>query len=295
MGNLPLTRVSPSPPFTYSGIDFAGPFHTRMAKGRGTKTQKGYISVFVCMVTKAIYLELVGDLSTNAFLAAYKRFTACRGNCREIHSDNGTNFVGANTQLNKELNLAIKQATSEVASLIANDGTTWKFIPVATPHFGGLWEASVKAVKSHLKTNLSNTTLTFEEFCTVLHQIEACLNSRPLTQLSNDPNDLQALIGRPIIAPPEPSVLEKNPHTRWKLLTKLTQKFWLRWSLEYLNTLQQRSKWRRATDPIKEGEIVLIKQQNLPTTKWMQGRVILTHPGEDGLPRAVTVQAQTKL
>lgn len=193
MCNLPLNRVSPSPPFAYSGVDFAGPFQTRMSKGRGTKTQKGYICVFVCMVTKAIHLELVSDLSTNAFIAAYKRFTARRGNCVEIQSDNGTNFVGANSQLNKDVNMAIKQATAEVASIIANDGTTWKFIPVASPHFGGLWEAGVKAVKSHLKKTLSETTLTFEEFCTVLYQVEACLNSRPLTPLSNDPKDLQAL------------------------------------------------------------------------------------------------------
>jgi hypothetical protein len=95
--------------------------------------------------------------------------------------------------LDKDLKLSIRDATEEVAKLIENDGTTWKFIPPATPHLGGIWEAGVKSMKTHLTSKL-----TFEEFSTVLSRIEACLNSRPITPISSIPTDLKSLtLGQP--------------------------------------------------------------------------------------------------
>lgn len=169
------------------------PFNIRMSKGRGNKTYKGYISLFVCLSTKAIHLELVSDLTAEAFIAALKRFVSRRGISAEIYSDNGTNFDGANKKLCLDLQMAIKEAISLAAESLANDGIQWKFNPPSAPHFGGIWEAGVKSVKGHLQKVLKDSTLTFEEFTTLLTQIEACLNSRPLTALSNDPDDLEAL------------------------------------------------------------------------------------------------------
>jgi len=95
MGNLPASRVSPTPPFYRTGVDYAGPFSIKISRNKS----KAYLCVFVCFSTKALHLEIVTDLSTPAFLNALKRFIARRGKCYSIHSDNGTNFVGANNAL----------------------------------------------------------------------------------------------------------------------------------------------------------------------------------------------------
>ena len=151
MGILPEARVTPSSPFSNTGIDYAGPFSIRVSKGRGNKSYKGYIALFVCLSTKAIHLELVSDLTAAAFLAAFKRFTSRRGMPSNVYSDNGTNFVGARNELSKELQLAIQQASKNVADQAANNGINWHFIPPGSPHFGGIWEAGVKSAKRAFK------------------------------------------------------------------------------------------------------------------------------------------------
>ncbi|XP_071057316.1 uncharacterized protein [Onthophagus taurus] len=206
MGNLPKTRTIAAFPFYITGIDYAGPFMIREKRGRGSKLRKAYVSLFICFATKCIHLELVSDLTTNNFLLALKRFVARRGKPLHIYSDNGTNFVGAQREL-KELTNLVKANIDEIELLetFTNDqGIHWHFGPPYAPNFGGLWEAGVKSTKHHLKRVLNNDHLTFEEFTTLLVQIEAILNSRPLTPLSNDPDDFtpltpaHLLIGRPL-------------------------------------------------------------------------------------------------
>jgi hypothetical protein len=146
----------------------------------------------------------------------------------EIHSDNGTNFQGASKEIRKQFKAVIKEATEAAADELANDGVTWRFITVASPHLGGLWEAAVKSTKNHLKRVLGETKLTYEEFTTVLVQIEACLNSRPLYPMSNDPEVLDAitpghfLITRPIVAPPRANHAGREPEQEMGLAQKIT-------------------------------------------------------------------------
>lgn len=274
MGQLPAPRVTLGRPFQKCGIDFAGPIQTRMSKGRGCRSYKSYIAVIVSFATKAVHLELVSDLTAAALLAALRRFIARRGLCTDIYSDNGTNFRRASKDLAKDLALAIRGALSHVAELLANDGVNWHFIPPGSPHFGGLWEAAVRFVKRHLVRVIGSHTLTYEEMATVLHQIEAALNSRPLTPLSTNANDLQALtpghflIGAPLTSFPEPNILDITLKSRWCLLQQLYQLFWKRWQKEYLNSLQQRPKWRRTHANLKAGQLVIIKDDLLPPTKW---------------------------
>ncbi|XP_073979886.1 uncharacterized protein [Rhodnius prolixus] len=191
MGHLPKDRVSVSRPFSITGLDFAGPIIIKSGVRKSTKTTKAYICVFVCFAARAIHLEVVSDLTTNAFLAALRRFMSRRGVCTRIYSDNATNFVGAAKELNKLFKN--KEINQSVPELLASEGIEWKFIPARSPHFGGIWEAGVKSVKYHLKRVIGNSILNFEELYTVLTQIEAILNSRPLTYLSSCPEDLSLL------------------------------------------------------------------------------------------------------
>lgn len=177
MADLPRERVIMARPFTYRSVDYAGPITLKAVGVRSTKTFKGYIAVFVCFSIKAFHLELVSDLTQNAFLAAFRRFIARRGVPHTMFSDCGTNFVGAKNTLAKYETEAIEYCSTR--------GVEWKFIPPASPHFGGLWEAGVKLVKTHLKKTLGTTVLNFEEYTTLLTQIEACLNSRPLCPITN--------------------------------------------------------------------------------------------------------------
>ena len=107
MGELPKARVRPSSPFECSGVDYAGPINLRLTKTRGKGTMKGYIVIFIYMATRAVHIELVEDYSSEAFIAASHRFTARRGQCKKLYSDQGTNFVRADTQLRQMLTLLL--------------------------------------------------------------------------------------------------------------------------------------------------------------------------------------------
>ncbi|XP_035213254.1 uncharacterized protein LOC118187155 [Stegodyphus dumicola] len=243
MGDLPSPRVQPSRPFAVTGVDYAGPYSIKSQVGRRTKTFKCYVSIFVCFSTKAVHLELVSDLSTSTFLAALKRFIARRGKPSKISSDCATNFKGASKEL-KEIykNAARIEKSSELCDYITSEGITWLFNPPTSPHYGGLWESNVKSMKFHLKRVLGSTLLTYEEFLTVLTQVEACMNSRPLCAMSSDPNDFSALtpghflIGAPLLAIPESDLsdVKSSRLKRWSLVQQTVQHFWKRWCAEYL-------------------------------------------------------------
>lgn len=142
MGQLPADRVQPSRPFTVTGIDYAGPVFIKGGTPRRPTRIKTYICVFICFSTKAIHLETVSDMTTAAFLAALTRFTARRGRPAKIHTDNGSNFVGAEAELRRMLE-HLRSAASEkdVSFWAANNQVEWKFLPAQAPHFGGLWES----------------------------------------------------------------------------------------------------------------------------------------------------------
>ena len=150
---------------------------------RGAPTSvKAYVSLFVCVSTKAIHLELASDLTSEAFLASFRRFIARRGRVSHLYSDQGTNYRGASSEL---IELA-KAASSKLE-------IQWYFNPPGAPHFNGLSEAGVKSVKTHLYRLIGDQLMTYEEFYTLLTCIESILNSRPLSPISEDPNDLTPL------------------------------------------------------------------------------------------------------
>ncbi|XP_062534520.1 uncharacterized protein LOC134203653 [Armigeres subalbatus] len=211
MGELPSPRVSVSRPFMKTGVDYFGPVYIRSAPRRAAV--KAYVSVFVCFCTKAIHLELVSDLSTDRFLQALQRFVSRRGRASDIYSDNGTNFVGARNKLTELQGLMKDRIHRErITTEMAKDGIQWHFNPPSAPHFGGLLEAAVRVTKNHLMKVIGENPVSAEDYSTLLTQVEACLNSRPLTPMSDDPNDLEPLtpahflIGSSLQALPDPAL-----------------------------------------------------------------------------------------
>ncbi|XP_070524570.1 uncharacterized protein [Cardiocondyla obscurior] len=300
MGDLPSSQVNLERPFSETDVDYASPILVRRNAGRGQASCKGYIALFVCMATKAVHLEAVGHLTTEAFLNAYRRFAGRRRVCRKLYSDNGTNFRGADTEL-RNLFQEYSDFYQTATQHFATRSTEWSFIPPRAPHFGGLWEAGVKFMKRHLIKVIGDYKLTYEELSTVLTQIEACINSRPLCPLTDEPDDLAVLTPAhfltggtsALIFEPEPPNLPENRLTRYQLLQRMKLHYWKRWSTDYLTTLQQRVKWERRQKNLEIGQLVVVKKDGLPPAKWIIGRVMKLHPGADKEVRVVTIHTPT--
>ncbi|XP_043472072.1 uncharacterized protein LOC122504847 [Leptopilina heterotoma] len=300
MGQLPTVRVTPSRPFLHTGVDYAGPDVLKTRLGLGAKTYKGWLAIFTCFSTSAVHLEVVSDYSANAFLAAYRRLVGRRGIFQVLYSDCGTTFQGANSTL-RQLFSDASLDHDHLKQLLLNDGTLWKFNPPAAPHFRGKWEAAVKLVKFHLNRTIGDTPMTFEELTTLLIQIESVLNSRPLSALSEDPDDLKTLtpghflIGQALNTIPKPSLLDISTSRldRWQFLQQRLQYFWSRWSSECLQRHLSRSKWFHQRNEIQVGSLVLITNEHTPPSKWPLARVIKLHPGNDGLTRVVIIRSAT--
>ncbi|KAL0883539.1 hypothetical protein ABMA27_015693 [Loxostege sticticalis] len=295
MGDLPAARTNQTRPFLHTGVDFTGFVEVKSNKGRGIKCSKGYIAVFVCLATKAVHLELVSDLTSSSFIAALRRMSARRGAPRHMYSDNGTNFVGANNTIQQEY-FNLKQTMNEnVYQNLADMQIEWHFNAPSWPSAGGLWESAVKSLKYHLRRVLGDQKLTYEEFTTLLAQIEGCLNTRPLCAISEDPDDLDFLTPSHFLASgPLCTIIEteKDERTRWRLVQKIYHDVWKRWQAEYLTHLNTRSKWRQPQNNVKVNDIVIIQDVHVSPGKWALGRVLEIHPGSDGLVRVVTIKTK---
>ncbi|KAH8307804.1 hypothetical protein KR044_008259 [Drosophila immigrans] len=163
---------------------------------------------------------------------------------------------------------------------------------------GGLWEAGVKSFKTLFFKATSTTRYTFEELATLLSKVESCLNSRPISPMSEDPTDLLALtpghflIGRPLLSVNEPTILEPATSiiNRWQKIKALSQQFCTRWKEEYLKELHKRNKWPVPNVNLQIGDMVIVKEETMPVNEWRLGRVLRAYPGDDDRVRVVDVQ-----
>ncbi|KAG7305743.1 hypothetical protein JYU34_009868 [Plutella xylostella] len=296
MGNLPSHRTKLEFPFLNTGVDYAGPVLIADRSGRGARLTKSYLCIFICLAVKAVHIELVSSLTKEAYLAALNRFMARRGRPQTIYSDHGSNFIGGFNELSD----LFRNSLSDIPTILSHDEIDFKFIPPYSPHFGGIWEAAVKSVKHHLRRVLALAHLTYEEMITCLNQIEAILNSRPLTPLSSDPSDLSFLspshflIGRPLTSVPYPQVSDCNVHRldRFQRIEFLRQHFWKRYCAEYVTLLQQKTKWLTSTGHLQVGSLVLVKDKTQPPLMWLMGRIVQLHPGKDGVSRVADIETK---
>ncbi|KRY82042.1 hypothetical protein T4D_17099 [Trichinella pseudospiralis] len=299
MADLPKMRTSETFPFENTGLDFVGPLHIDRPDG----CTKVYICLFTCMVTRSIHLELLSDLSTERFIQAFDRFGARRGYLRILQSDNFSTFKMADRQLK---NLFSKPLFDKIQRTMIRHRIEWKFITERAPWNGGYWERLVRSVKNTLKKILGKATLDEEELTTVLCRIEAKINARPLTFVGDDVKDADALtpfhflIGRsfvdlPMVSMPTTEEDELPLNRKWRKRQQIILHFWKRWRNEYVMTFVSRMKWMTKRQEPKEGDIVLVKEDNTKRENWPIGRITSVLPGSDGLSRTVEVSANNKI
>ncbi|XP_055528081.1 uncharacterized protein LOC129720618 [Wyeomyia smithii] len=217
-------------------------------------------------------------------------------------SDNATNFRSASKyfrDVHRHINSA--EHNHQVSDFLANKGVEWHFIPARSPHHGGLWESAIKSAKQLLEKTAGNQIFTYEELSTFLAQVAATMNSHPITPISNDVHDPQALtpahflIGRPLTTIPELNLLERqiNSLSRWNHIQRLSQEFRSRWQSEYVRSLKLLTRWQQSGRNIPVGAFVLLAKEDDKPKQWPIGRIIEAFPGPDGHTRVVSVKTAT--
>lgn len=302
MAPLPTFRTEQIRPFSVVGCDYAGYFEIKTAEIRKASTSKAYVALFICLCTKAIHLELVGDLSTAEFLLAFENFIARRGIPTELHSDNGTNFIGAAKEIS-QMTEKFLSSKNEITKILAEKRIKFKTIPARASHMAGIWERMIGSMKFHLKRVLKNTKLTARKFDHVLKQIEACLNSRPLWAITEENDDVDVITPshffnfQAINMLPKPDLkhININRMDQYQYLQQIHNDFWKTWSKEYIYQLQSRAKWHTEHTNVKIGQVALIAEDNLPPSKWAMGRIVNLLPNKDGLVRVVEIKIRNTI
>ncbi|XP_074030342.1 uncharacterized protein [Leptinotarsa decemlineata] len=289
MGLLPPERLGAfSFPFSYVGIDFFGP----MTVAIGRRVEKRYGVLFTCLTLRAIHIELAASLDTSSAILAIRRFMCRRGQPKEIITDNGTNFVGAERELKKWFQTLDQKKISEE---VASKNIIWKFNPPGAPHMGGIWERMIRSIKTALKISLKSINPKEEVLVTLMSEIEYIINSRPLTHISVDPNEPEAITPNHFLLLRPGDVrsfgnVELSSRKQWRIAQALADTYWKRWVIEYRPTLLQRRKWHDKTNPIRIGDIVLIVDEKAPRNQWIIGKIEETFPGKDGVIRVVRIK-----
>ena len=174
---LPKIRVQEAPPFSITGVDFTGALYVKQDNG---DEGKACICLFTCATSRAIHLEVVTDLSTISFLMAFRRFAARRSLPQVMMSDNATTYTSAAEELTNLLK------SEEIRTVLDREGIVWKFIPKKAPWFGGYWERLIGLTKTCIKKTLGRAHIMLLTLQTVTVEVEALLNDRPLTYVSED-------------------------------------------------------------------------------------------------------------
>ena len=301
---LPTFRVQEQPPFTFTGVDYAGPLYTRTREA-----SKVWICIFTCCVTRAIHLELVADMSTDTFIRCLKRFAARRGMPRRILSDNGKSFKAAAVFLGR----VFKDQT--VIDHLSTFGTEWQFNVEKAPWWGGVFERLVKSTKRCLRKFIGQANFSLDELHMAVVEVESIINSGPLTYLS--PSDLEEpltpshlIAGKRVINLPDDlgywadlddgdfTVSQEQVRKRVKHSNLVLNHFWRRWRQEYLAELREshRNYSQRCSGvpTISVGDVVVVHDDHLPRGFWKLGLVEELFKGQNGIPRVALVRLAPK-
>ena len=280
MAPLPPERVNPAVPFAVTGLDHAGPLYCC-----DMPRKKFWVLLFTCCVVRAVHLELVESLSTPETILAIQRLSARRGLPEVIYSDNAKGFTASPTALQRQFGHVAPE---------------WKFIAPHSPWWGGWWERLVQSVKSALKKTIGAHCLTRTELETTIQEVESCINSRPLTFVSDEPDDDEPLTPAHFLlghglgyihshSTIDPLESPSDLGHRYELRKSLLDKFWSVWTAGYIRNLPP---WRGFSGrcDLKEGSLVLVQDLQRSQLKWPLGVVTRMIPGKDGVVRTVAVK-----
>ena len=303
---LPEFRVSPEPPFTYTGMDFAGPLYLK--KSPTADNSKVWICLFTCCIVRAVHLEVVPDMSAETFIRSFKRFTSRRGFPRKMISDNAKSFKSAARTIKAVMD------HPDVQQYFSGIRMEWAFNVEKAPWTGGIFERMVRSMKRCLKKTIGKAALTYDELVTVITEVEMILNSRPLSYISTE--DIEEpltpshfLIGRRALSLPDAAVCQEDAyepnmsHTylsrRMAYLNRNLDHFWKRWKTEYLMELRDCHRYgearaSRGTYTVQMGDIVLVHRETSPRGLWRLGKVESLKKGADGHVRSATVRVHSK-
>jgi hypothetical protein len=293
MGQLPAARLTPyEKPFTYASVDLFGPLQITVGRHR----EKRYSVIFVCMVTRAIHIEIANNLSSDAFIVCLRNFFFRRGPCAHMWSDNGTNMVGAL----KEMKDSISEMQNQVAEKASELEIQWHFNPPAASHFGGAWERLIQIVKRCLEAILHSTFPHEDTLRSALVEAEYVVNSRPLTHVPVESNEEEPLTPNHFLIGCSGNIplignyhkADMNARRQWKIATNLTNMFWRRWLGEYLPELTRRSKWHKYVKPVEVGDVVVVFDENHPRKYWKIAIVTEVYPGKDDVVRTVKLKTE---
>lgn len=293
MADLPSERVIPSPPFKYTGMDCFGPLFVK----QGRSVCKRYGLILTCLCSRSVHIEMLTDMSTDSFINALRCFIAIRGAVQQIRSDQGTNFVGAKNEFKR----ALEEIDAERLRVFLSERQC-DFVMNAphASHAGGVWERQIRTVKSVLNSILSlhSARLNDSSLRTFLYETMAIVNSRPLTvDCLTDPDSLRPITPNHLltlkstVALPPPGNFKDDEYARkrWRQVQHLLEQFWSRWRKEYLANLAVRQKWHVPKRNIQIGDIVIVKDDDLPRNQWRLGRVKEVTVSTDGLVRKAKI------
>ena len=291
MADLPKVRVTPAPPFSYVGLDVFGPWLVRTRRTRGgVANSKRWAVLFTCLTTRAIHIELIESMDTSSFINALCRFLAIRGLAIQLRSDCGTNFTGAYNELQSCLK-AMNNPT--VQSYLSSEGCEWIVNSPHASHTGGVWERMIGVTRRILDSTLTDTSpahLTHEVLSTLMAEVTAIENARPLVPVPTDPDMPEILTPSNLLTQKSQSLKaapgnfsQADLYSRqWRQVQYLANVFWARWRKEYLPMLQPRRKWQHATRNLEEGDLVLLCSKELPRNSWPLARITKTYVTDDG-------------
>ncbi|KAK0149774.1 hypothetical protein N1851_009477 [Merluccius polli] len=299
MAELPKERVEESAPFTNCGMDCFGPFIIK----RNRKEHKRYGLILTCLYSRAVHIEMVEDLSTDSFINALRCFISLRGAVRQLHCDQGRNFVGAKNELKEALKQCDNQA---LENFLADKQCEFVLNAPSASHAGGVWERQIRTIRNVLNYTLAQSVGRLDDASlrTLFYEAMAIVNSRPLsTDIINDPNSLEPLTPNHLILmksklalPPPGKFVKEDVYgtKRWRRIQYLIEQFWSRWKGEYLSNISMRQKWHVPRRNVQVNDVVIIKEDILPRNQWQLGRVVETTVDSDGLVRRVKVQVGTQ-
>jgi hypothetical protein len=293
MGQIPMERTVPAPAWSYISLDFFGPYEIRGETNKRSRS-KGYAVIFNCLGCRAVHLDISTDYSTESFLLVLRRFIAIRGAPVKIWSDPGSQIRAADKELK---NVVSGLKINELIEFGGQNSFEWVFTSPDAPWQNGCSEALIKSVKRALKVTIGSQVFSFSEMQTILFETANLINDRPIgrhpTSIEDgaylSPNDL--ILGNSTNKMPD-SCYERvsSKYNRYRLVQKVINSFWKRWTQDYFPSLLVHQKWHTANRNVRIGDVVLIKDSNLIRGKWRLGRIIRADPSlRDGYVRSVEI------